>query len=140
MAPTDFLNKDESHPHFIDYGIVVAGADADVTGCGNTLDIGRPAVLRLTLDSLRYWVREMGVDGFRFDLASILSRDQDGRLMPNPPLVDAIAEENVVLDEVIVYLQIFILCIPYQSIPEVEGVVHCFACCAFRFELYLLFV
>ncbi len=47
----------------------------DYTGCGNTLDMTHPAVLRLIMDSLRYWVREMHVDGFRFDLASALARE-----------------------------------------------------------------
>ena len=46
----------------------------DYTGCGNTLDVRRPAVLALLMDSLRYWVTEMHVDGFRFDLASALAR------------------------------------------------------------------
>jgi len=48
---------------------------ADVTGCGNSLDAGHPQVIRLVLDSLRYWVGEMHVDGFRFDLASTLARN-----------------------------------------------------------------
>jgi len=52
---------------------------ADFTGCGNTLNANEPIVRRLILDSLRYWVSEMHVDGFRFDLASILSRDEQGR-------------------------------------------------------------
>ncbi|MBI2090939.1 MAG: glycogen debranching protein GlgX [Deltaproteobacteria bacterium] len=47
----------------------------DYTGCGNTLDVTHPAVLRLIMDSLRYWVLEMHVDGFRFDLASTLARE-----------------------------------------------------------------
>ena len=47
--------------------------DYDVTGCGNSVDTSEAGVLRLVLDSLRYWVIEMGVDGFRFDLASTLS-------------------------------------------------------------------
>ncbi|MGH3327051.1 MAG: glycogen debranching protein GlgX [Streptomycetales bacterium] len=47
---------------------------ADYTGCGNTLNVMHPGVLRLVTDSLRYWVIEMGVDGFRFDLASALAR------------------------------------------------------------------
>ena len=47
---------------------------ADYTGCGNTLDVSRPHVLQLVMDSLRYWVTEMHVDGFRFDLASALAR------------------------------------------------------------------
>lgn len=50
------------------------GRYTDYTGCGNTLDVRRPAVLALLMDSLRYWVTEMHVDGFRFDLASALAR------------------------------------------------------------------
>jgi len=60
---------------------------ADYTGCGNTLNANEPIVRRLILDSLRYWVSEMHVDGFRFDLASILSRDQEGRPMASPPVL-----------------------------------------------------
>ncbi|MER7751353.1 glycogen debranching protein GlgX [Kitasatospora sp. NPDC097643] len=51
---------------------------ADYTGCGNTLDTRRPQVIRLITDSLRYWVTEMGVDGFRFDLAAALARGGSG--------------------------------------------------------------
>ncbi len=50
------------------------GRVVDITGCGNTLDAGSPTVVRLVTDSLRYWVSELGVDGFRFDLASTLGR------------------------------------------------------------------
>jgi glycogen operon protein len=60
---------------------------ADYTGCGNTLNANRPIVRRLIQDSLRYWVTEMHVDGFRFDLASILSRDETGHPLPNPPVL-----------------------------------------------------
>jgi isoamylase len=60
---------------------------ADFSGCGNTLNANRPIVRRLIQDSLRYWVTEMHVDGFRFDLASILSRDEVGVPLPNPPVV-----------------------------------------------------
>ena len=60
---------------------------ADYTGCGNTLDAGNTVVRRLILDSLRYWVQEMHVDGFRFDLASVLTRDSDGQPLPNPPVI-----------------------------------------------------
>ena len=49
---------------------------ANFTGCGNTLNANEPIVRRLILDSLRYWVSEMHVDGFRFDLASVLARDE----------------------------------------------------------------
>jgi isoamylase len=60
---------------------------ADYTGCANTLNANQPIVRRLIQDSLRYWVTEMHVDGFRFDLASILSRDESGQPMPNPPIL-----------------------------------------------------
>ena len=60
---------------------------ADYTGTGNTLNANRPIVRRMILDSLRYWVEEMHVDGFRFDLASVLSRDQMGRPMNDPPVI-----------------------------------------------------
>jgi isoamylase len=60
---------------------------ADYTGCGNTLNANQPIVRRLIQDSLRYWVTAMHVDGFRFDLASILSRDESGRPQPNPPVL-----------------------------------------------------
>ena len=60
---------------------------ADYTGCGNTLNANQSIVRRLIQDSLRYWVSQMHVDGFRFDLASILSRDEEGRLLPNPPVL-----------------------------------------------------
>jgi isoamylase len=60
---------------------------ADYTGCGNTLNANQPMVRRLILDSLRYWVTQMHVDGFRFDLAAILSRDEAGRPLPNPPVL-----------------------------------------------------
>ena len=58
---------------------------ANYSGTGNTLNTNHPIVRRMILDSLRYWVAEMHVDGFRFDLASILARDSSGQLMPNPP-------------------------------------------------------
>lgn len=58
----------------------------DYSGCGNTVNCNHPIVRRLILDSLRYWVETMRVDGFRFDLASILSRDEQGRPLETPPL------------------------------------------------------
>jgi isoamylase len=60
---------------------------ADYTGCGNTLNANQPIVRRMIQDSLRYWVTEMHVDGFRFDLASILSRDETGRPLASPPIL-----------------------------------------------------
>ena len=68
---------------------------ADYTGCGNTLNANDPIVRRLIVDSLRYWVTEMHVDGFRFDLASILSRDAAGRPMASPPILWDIESDPV---------------------------------------------
>ena len=60
---------------------------ANYTGTGNTLNANHPIVRRMIVDSLRYWVEEMHVDGFRFDLASILARDPSGQPIPNPPVL-----------------------------------------------------
>ena len=60
---------------------------ANYSGTGNTLNANHPIVRRMIVDSLRYWVEEMHVDGFRFDLASILARDASGQPMPNPPVL-----------------------------------------------------
>nr|WP_190174979.1 glycogen debranching protein GlgX [Streptomyces nitrosporeus] len=67
---------------------------ADYTGCGNTLHVVRPQVLRLITDSLRYWVTEMGVDGFRFDLAAALARSMHDVDMLSPFLA-VIAQDPV---------------------------------------------
>jgi len=68
---------------------------ADFTGCFNTLNANDPIVRRLIIDSLRHWVSEMHVDGFRFDLASVLSRDPQGRPMPAPPILWDIESDPV---------------------------------------------
>jgi isoamylase len=68
---------------------------ADYTGCGNTLNANEAVVRRLIVDSLRYWVSDMHVDGFRFDLASILSRDEDGRAMARPPILFDIESDPI---------------------------------------------
>ena len=60
---------------------------ANYSGTGNTLYANHPIVRRMILDSLRYWVEQMHVDGFRFDLASILARDVTGHVMSNPPVL-----------------------------------------------------
>ncbi|MEO8597498.1 MAG: glycogen debranching protein GlgX [Candidatus Solibacter sp.] len=60
---------------------------SNYSGTGNTLNANHPIVRRLIIDSLRYWVGEMHVDGFRFDLASILARDSSGHVMANPPVL-----------------------------------------------------
>ena len=65
----------------------------DVTGCGNTLDVRHPRVLALVLDSLRYWVETMHVDGFRFDLASVLGRDPDDAFNPDAAFFRAVRDD-----------------------------------------------
>jgi isoamylase len=60
---------------------------ANFSGTGNTLNANHPIVRRLIVDSIRYWVEEMHVDGFRFDLASILARDSSGHVMARPPVL-----------------------------------------------------
>ena len=65
------------------------------SGCGNTFNCNHPIVQTFILDCLRYWVIEMHVDGFRFDLGSILGRDQKGKLMDNPPTLEHIAEDPI---------------------------------------------
>ncbi|HME70029.1 MAG TPA: hypothetical protein VKM54_09185 [Myxococcota bacterium] len=71
------------------------GAYRDYTGCGNTLNSNHPRVGDLIIDALRYWVVEMHVDGFRFDLASILYRGEDGALLANPPIIERITEDPI---------------------------------------------
>jgi len=68
---------------------------ANYSGTGNTLNANDPIVRRLIVDSLRYWVSEMHVDGFRFDLASILARDATGQPMPSPPVLWDIESDPV---------------------------------------------
>jgi len=68
---------------------------ANYSGTGNTLNANHPIVRRMIVDSLRYWVEEMHVDGFRFDLASILARDSCGNVMSNPPVLWDIESDPV---------------------------------------------
>jgi isoamylase len=70
----------------------------DFTGTGNTLNANHPVVRDFIREALRYWVTELRVDGFRFDLASVLGRGEDGRLLPNPPLLESIAEDPMLRD------------------------------------------
>ena len=65
------------------------------SGCGNTFNCNHPVVRKFIIDSLRYWVTEMHVDGFRFDLGSILSRSQTGQLLTFPPLTNEISEDPI---------------------------------------------
>jgi len=68
------------------------------SGCGNTLNGNHLIVRELIFNCLRHWVHNYHIDGFRFDLASILSRDRDGNLLANPPIVEMIAEDPLLAD------------------------------------------
>ncbi len=70
----------------------------DYSGCGNTMNCNHPIVRDHILDCLRHWTVHMHVDGFRFDLASVLERDETGALLPNPPLLQRIAEDPILRD------------------------------------------
>jgi len=70
----------------------------DFTGTGNTINANHPVVRDHILAALRYWVVEMHVDGFRFDLASVLGRDESGKLLANAPLLERIAEDPILRD------------------------------------------
>jgi glycogen operon protein len=72
------------------------------SGCGNTMNCNHPVVRNLIMDCLHYWVMEMHVDGFRFDLASIMGRDRNGEVMKNPPMVEQIAEDPILADTKII--------------------------------------
>ncbi|MBO0810624.1 MAG: glycogen debranching protein GlgX [Microlunatus sp.] len=69
--------------------------DYDVTGTGNSVDTSQPGVVRMIMDSLRYWVTEMGVDGFRFDLATTLLRDSRHNVTQDHPIKQAIADDPI---------------------------------------------
>ncbi|QLD10381.1 glycogen debranching protein GlgX [Microbacterium oleivorans] len=75
------------------------GAYVDVTGCGNSVDTSTDAVARLVLDSLRYWSREVQIDGFRFDLAVTLGRDRGHSFTAEHPLLRAITSDPVLADD-----------------------------------------
>ncbi|MBN1590514.1 MAG: glycogen debranching protein GlgX [Pirellulales bacterium] len=72
------------------------------SGCGNTLNGNHPIVRELIFHCLRHWVHNYHIDGFRFDLASILSRDREGHLVPNPPVVENISEDPLLADTKII--------------------------------------
>jgi isoamylase len=82
---------DERGQHYMNY-----------TGCGNTVNSNHPVVRDFILNCLRYWHLHMHVDGFRFDLASVLTRGRDGELLPDPPIVEHIAEDPVLRDTKII--------------------------------------
>lgn len=77
------------------YMLTPDGKYYNFSGVGNTLNCNHPIVRQFILDCLRYWVVEYRVDGFRFDLASILGRDEDGKPLSRPPLLESLAYDPV---------------------------------------------
>ncbi|MBP0038125.1 MAG: glycogen debranching protein GlgX [Roseofilum sp. SBFL] len=77
------------------YMLTPEGYYFNFSGCGNTLNCNHPIVRNIVLDCLRYWASEYHIDGFRFDLASILGRDRDGTPLTNPPLLEVLAFDPI---------------------------------------------
>ncbi|NGX54265.1 MAG: hypothetical protein K1000chlam4_00990, partial [Chlamydiae bacterium] len=77
------------------YMLTPDGHYYNFSGCGNTFNCNNPIVREFIRDSLRYWVKEMHVDGFRFDLASIMTRSPEGAPLDRPPLIEAITEDPI---------------------------------------------
>ena len=77
------------------YMLTPDGKYYNFSGCGNVMNCNHPIVRNFILDCLRHWVTEYRVDGFRFDLASILGRDQNGAPMANPPILEALAFDSI---------------------------------------------
>ncbi len=92
-GPTwSFRGIDNSTYYMID---PETGKYVNYSGCGNTVNCNNPVVRDFIVDCLHYWVMEMHVDGFRFDLASILGRGMDGSVLKNPPLLESLAYDPV---------------------------------------------
>ena len=70
----------------------------DTTGCGNSLNFSNPRVIQMVIDSLRYWTQEMQIDGYRFDLATTLARNEFNHFDPNHPLLRAINDDSTFAD------------------------------------------
>jgi glycogen operon protein len=77
------------------YMLTPDGDYFNFSGCGNTLNCNHPVVRDFVLNCLRYWVAEYHIDGFRFDLASILGRDASGTPLANPPLLESLAMDPI---------------------------------------------
>jgi glycogen operon protein len=92
-GPTwSFRGVDNSIYYIVD---PATGKYLNYSGCGNTVNANNPVVRDFIRDCLHYWVMEMHVDGFRFDLASILGRGEDGSVLSNPPLLERLAYDPV---------------------------------------------
>ena len=77
------------------YMLTPEGWYYNFSGCGNTLNCNHPVVRGMVVDCLRYWAAEYHIDGFRFDLAAILGRDQNGAPLANPPLLESLAHDPI---------------------------------------------
>ncbi len=77
------------------YMLLPDGGYANHTGCGNTVNCNHPIVRNFVRDTLRYWAAEYHIDGFRFDLASVLGRDENGAPLADPPLIEDLAHDPV---------------------------------------------
>lgn len=85
----NFRGLDEATYYMINHD----GSYPDWSGCGNTFNCNHPVARQFIIDCLKYWAQEMHVDGFRFDLATVLCRDADGKLLEHPPVIKAIETE-----------------------------------------------
>jgi isoamylase len=92
MGPTISLRGVDNQTYYM---LTPEGYFFNFSGCGNTLNCNNPVVRNMVLDSLRYWAAEYHIDGFRFDLASILGRDPWGAPMANPPLLESLAYDPI---------------------------------------------
>lgn len=89
----------DSHAYYM---INEKGQYLNFSGCGNTVNTNHPITRELILESLRYWVTEMHVDGFRFDLASIFTRSENGTPLPNAPIVEAISLDPILSETTLI--------------------------------------
>jgi glycogen operon protein len=87
-----------------------AGRFENLTGCGNTVNVAHPHVTQFVLDSLRYWVQEMGVDGFRFDLAPVLGRTPHG-FQPDAPFFTAMRQDPILA-------RVHLIAEPWDAAPD----------------------
>ena len=100
LGPTlSFKGLENRVYYMLDHG---GSSYKNFSGCGNTINGNHPIVRQLIFLCLRHWVHNYHVDGFRFDLASILSRDRNGEILPNPPIVELITEDPMLADTKII--------------------------------------
>ena len=88
-----------------------AGRFENLTGCGNTVNVAHPHVTQFVLDSLRYWVQEMGVDGFRFDLAPVLGRTPRNGFQPDAPFFTALRQDPILA-------RVHLIAEPWDAAPD----------------------